>query len=301
MTVSSGQSAVAIGNFDGVHIGHRAVLAEARALQPESELVVVTFWPHPLQLLTPADPPKLLGTLDERLALLKAAGADRVEVVEFTPALAKESPEQFIAEVLLPLRPVRVVVGENFRFGAQAVGDVNTLRVFGQAAGFATTALPLVSSKGEETTSSRIRQLLEAGEVSAAAELLGRPFRFSGEVVHGEHRGKSLGFPTANLLVPEELASPADGVYAGLAQIGQKGLPAAISVGSNPTFEAVSRRIEAHVIGRDDLELYGQVISVDFTARLRDMVRFASKEELINQLRNDAVAARAALAQSSLL
>lgn len=292
---------VVIGNFDGVHPGHLEVLAEARALRPNLPLVVVTFWPHPISVLRPEVGPMLLTGLDERIALLEHAGADRVEVIDFTPAFAQLSPEQFVNDVLLPLNPDLIVVGENFRFGHRAAGNVQTLRELGTGR-FEVQGLPLVRFRDEDTCSSVIRLAVVRGDVEHAAEHLGRPFRFSGVVTHGDHRGRELGFPTANLPVPALLACPEDGVYAGwlfrldgrdahgaLLPEGEAPArwPAAISVGTNPTFDGVQRRVESYVLDRSDLELYGAPIAVDFVAHIRGQVRFEGIGPLIEQINDD--------------
>ena len=303
------KSVVVIGNFDGVHPGHREVLAAARALEPDARLVVVTFWPHPLSVVRPGGGPVLLTRLEERVDLLEDAGADEVRVVRFTPEFASWSPERFIADTIEPLNPIRVVVGENFRFGHRAAGHVDTLRDLGRGK-FEVTALPLVGLGDEETCSTRIRDALVAGDVERAARHLGRPFRFTGVVARGDRRGRELGFPTANLPVPPHLACPADGVYAGWAVRldGRDGhgralpegaeperWPAAISVGTNPTFDGIDRRVEAYVLDRTDLELYGAEIAVDFVARLRGMVRFDGIDPLIAQMDDDVERCRALL------
>lgn len=295
------ESVVVIGNFDGVHPGHVEVLHEARAQRPDLQLIVVTFWPHPVRVLRPDRAPMLLTGLDERIALLRAAGADRVEVVSFTPEFAQFTPEQFVTDVLLPLHPALIVVGENFRFGHRAAGTVDTLRELGRDR-FEVDALRLVRFRDEETCSTVIRDALATGDVAHAAEHLGRPFRFTGVVAHGDHRGRQLGFPTANLPVPEELACPADGVYAGwvirLDGRDAHGVPlaggrpperwpAAISVGTNPTFDGVQRRVESYVLGRTDLELYGAPIAVEFVDRIRGQVRFDGIDALIVQMNDD--------------
>ncbi|MDR1767236.1 MAG: bifunctional riboflavin kinase/FAD synthetase [Propionibacteriaceae bacterium] len=299
------RSVVVIGNFDGVHPGHQAVLAQARDLEPKRRLVVVTFWPHPVSVLHPESPPMLLTSLEGRVELLQAFGADQVQVVGFTPEFARRSPRDFVKNVLMPLRPARVVVGENFRFGAGACGSVETLRRLGEGR-FETTALPLVRFGDEETCSTRIRQALEDGDVVLAARHLGRPVRFRGVVVHGDQRGRQLGFPTANLPVPQYRACPADGVYAGWVWEGHHVLPgspspanrwpAAISVGTNPTFDGPDRRVESHILDRDDLELYDRPITVEFTRRLRGQIRFNGVEELIAQLNSDVARTRDLLA-----
>ncbi|MFT3861562.1 bifunctional riboflavin kinase/FAD synthetase [Micropruina sp.] len=295
------ETVVVIGNFDGVHPGHVEVVQRAHARRPDLPLVVVTFWPHPISVLRPELGAMLLTGLEERIDLLKRAGADRVEVIDFTPDFARLSPAQFVQRVLLPLEPALIVVGENFRFGHRAAGTVQTLRELG-AGRFKVEGLTLVRFGDEETCSTVIRQALADGDVEHAAEHLGRPFRFSGVVRHGDHRGRELGFPTANLPVPGELACPADGVYAGwLHRLDARDAhgvplpdggtaerwPAAISVGTNPTFDGVQRRVESYVLDRVDLELYGAPIAVEFIARIRGQVRFSGIEALVQQMRDD--------------
>lgn len=302
-------SVVVIGNFDGVHPGHTEVLHRARALEPELPLVVVTFWPHPVSVLRPGRAPMLLTSLEDRIALLREAGASEVHVIDFTPEFARTSPEEFLARVVEPLNPRRVVVGHNFRFGHRASGDVATLREFGRGR-FEVTDLELVHLGDEETCSTRIRDALADGNVAHAAEHLGRPFRFTGTVTHGDHRGRALGFPTANLPVPPLLACPADGVYAGwvtrLDGLDAHGAPAdgdperwpaAISVGTNPTFDGLDRRVEAYVLDRTDLELYDAPIAVDFCERIRGQIRFDGVDALIAQMDADVADSRAILAQ----
>ncbi len=295
------ETVVVVGNFDGVHPGHLEVLAEAHDRRPDLPLVVVTFWPHPISVLRPELGPMLLTSLDERIALLKQAGADRVEVIDFTPEFATLTPAEFVEQVLLPLHPALIVVGENFRFGHRASGTVQTLRELGVGR-FEVEGLRLVRFGDEETCSTVIRQALTDGDVAHAAEHLGRQFRFTGVVTHGDHRGRELGFPTANLPVPEVFACPADGVYAGWLSrrdgrdahglplppgLEAERWPAAISVGTNPTFDGVQRRVESYVLERSDLELYGAPVAVDFVARIRGQVRFEGIEALIVQMRDD--------------
>ncbi len=301
-----GSSVVVIGNFDGVHPGHREVLAEAKRRRPDLPLVVLTFWPHPVSVLRPQSAPLLLTSLEARIEHLSEAGADRVQVIDFTMEFASWSPARFVEEILVPLDPGLVVVGENFRFGKNAAGSVESLR---ELAGgrFEVEALPLVRFGDEDTCSTRIREALATGDVLHAAEHLGRPFCFRGVVAHGDQRGRELGFPTANLPVPDELAFPSDGVYAGwvtrrdgLDAHGQslpagqapERWPAAISVGTNPTFNGLSRRVESYVLDRTDLELYGAPISVEFTARIRGQVKFDGIAALIEQMHDDVLRCR---------
>ena len=295
--ITGGPTVVAIGNFDGVHLGHREVLAAARATRPGAPLVAVTFWPHPMVVLRPDAAPELLCDLAERIDLLRHAGADEVRVVEFTRRVADWSPQEFVEHVLAPLHPAKVVVGENFRFGRGALGTVDTLRELG-AGTFEVVVLPLVSDVAA-LSSSRVRHSLAVGDVEAAAGVLGRPFRYMGIVVMGDQRGRTLGYPTANLTVPEGHACPADGVYAGwltcLEKADAEPMPAAISVGTNPTFDGVERRVETYVLDRTDLELYGCRIGVDFITRLRGQVKFDSLDDLIVQMDADVAAAREVL------
>jgi riboflavin kinase/FMN adenylyltransferase len=283
---------VVIGNFDGVHRGHRALLARAAAVVPGAPLVAVTFEPHTMAVLRPDLAPTRLTPEPRKTELLRAAGVDDVVVVAFDSTVAAWSPEEFIGHVLAPLHPAVIVVGDGFRFGHKAKGDVSTL----MDAGLRVETIPVVEVdiKGRPTvvSSSAIRYALAAGEVEAAADLLGRPHRVCGTVVRGDQRGRALlGYPTANLPATADEAVPADGVYGGwLSRFDQPDVapqPAAISVGSNPTFDGVERRVESYVLDRDDLELYGVDIAVDFTHRIRGMVKFDAIEDLVTQMHDD--------------
>lgn len=295
-------SVVVIGNFDGVHRGHRRVLAEATR-DIDHPLVVLTFWPHPLTVLRPEGAPKLLSDLTTRIELLKEAGAHEVRVIRFNRDVAGMSPADFVERFIAPLHPQRVVVGENFRFGHGASGDVATLAELGEGR-FDVMPLDLESIEDEVVCSTGVREMLAHGDVAEAALHLERPFRFRGVVVMGDQRGRDLGFPTANQSVPPEMAVPADGVYAGwvtrLDSPGAEPMAAAISVGTNPTFDGVERRVESYVIDRTDLELYGVEIAVDFVARLRGQVRFDGIEALIGQMGEDVEQARRLLSVSAL-
>ena len=282
---------VAIGNFDGVHLGHQAILSTARKLAgPSGTVVAVTFWPHPLSVLQPKHAPALLCDIEDRVSLLKRFGADEVSIVEFTKTLGSWTPDQFVERVLCPLNPTAVVVGQNFRFGRGASADPDTMRELAEGR-FEVCVLDMLCDGGP-VSSSRIRAALEAGDPSLAAKMLGRWFRYSGMVVLGDQRGRTLGFPTANLTVPALHACPTDGVYAGYLTRGDDAWPAAISVGTNPTFGGSGRRVEANALDRTDLKLYGERVGVDFVARLRGQRRFSSTEELTEQLARDVVQTR---------
>ena len=285
---------VVIGNFDGVHRGHAELLRIAKAAEPGAPLVAVTFWPHPMSVVRPDQVPLLLTTLERRKELLRDAGVDDIVVVHFTAEVASWSPAQFVDAVIRPLHPARVVVGENFRFGFRAAGDVSTLAEL--AAGeFKVQAVPLLTDGTQASSSTLIRHAVAEGDFGRVRELSDNVFRFSGVVVRGDRRGHELGFPTANVPVPSGIAVPADGVYAGWVtrlDIPSPRWPAAISVGTNPTFDGLERRVEAYVLDRDDLELYDVEIAIDFYARLRGQVKYAGREALIRQMHADVEEAR---------
>ena len=287
-------SVVCVGVFDGVHRGHRSLIAQARVKADRARLplVAVTFWPHPAAVLRPADAPKSLATIDGRVELLRAAGADDIDVLRFDEDLAALTPEEFVQRELLDRLGARVVViGENFVFGAHAAGNVEVLRELGSTLGFEVLAVPL-ESYSEPWSSTRIRRQLAAGEIAEANRILGRPYVVEGEVVHGDHRGRELGIPTANLRPEGNPVIPADGVYAGWLDAGGERMPAAISIGPNPQFAGEDHRIEAYAIDRTGLDLYGQQVRVEFIDYLRPQAVFPDVESFMAQVWADVASAR---------
>jgi riboflavin kinase/FMN adenylyltransferase len=273
----AGERAVAIGSFDGVHRGHQRVLEVARSAAALA--TAVTFWPHPRLVL--GNRVELLSTLERRLELLAEQELDETLVVEFTPELARLEPADFAESLLRQIGARTIAAGENFRFGRRAAGDPGLLAELG----FDVRTVPIV----EDISSTRIRDLLTAGDVVAAARLLGRPPELEGTVVLGYQRGGTLGFPTANLDVPPNLLVPAYGIYAGAA-LGHR---AAISIGVNPHYGGHERRIEPHLLDFDG-DLYGKRLVVELWQRLRDERAFESEEELVAQIAEDVEQARAA-------
>jgi riboflavin kinase / FMN adenylyltransferase len=264
---------VAIGTFDGVHRGHQAVI--------EGADTVLTFDPHPLEVLHPAALPKLITPFGVKRDVIEGLGVRELVVIPFDREFAARSAEEFIEGVLVErLGAERVSVGENFRFGAKAKGDPTMLKAHPE---FETRVVPLVEVDGETVSSTRIRALIAAGEMEAARHCLGAPFMVEGEVVTGDQRGRELGFPTANIVPDDRLAIPGHGVYAAFAN----GVPAAVNVGVRPTFETGRGvLIETYLIDHEQ-DLYGSVLRVAFVERLRGEKRFASVEELIAQMRID--------------
>jgi len=296
-----GRCVVTVGVFDGVHRGHQQIVARAAELGAARGLpfVVVTFDPHPDEVVRPGSHPPLLCTARYRTELLGMLGADSVCVLPFTYEFSQQAPEEFVRVVLADgLHASAVVIGENFRFGHRAAGNVTLLAELGEKYDFTAEGVPLFTDNGVTVSSSWIRSLLAAGDVAGAARDLGRPHRVEGVVVRGEQRGRALGFPTANAEPPPHTAIPADGVYAGwLASLEPDGRqaqrwPAAISVGTKPTFDGAEQAVEAYALDRDDLDLYGVHVAVEFAERLRGQVRFGSAGELIEQMRRDVDAAR---------
>lgn len=294
-----GRSVVTIGVFDGVHRGHQRVIGRAAELASELGLpcVVITFDPHPDEVVRPGSHPPLLSSGARRPELLAEVGADAIMVLPFTLELSRMGPDEFVQSVLVDrLHAARVIVGEDFRFGHRAKGDVALLRELGEKYDFTAEGVPLVAD-GDTISSTAIRARLAEGAVEDAAHLLGRPHRVEGVVVRGHQRGRALGFPTANVESLPHTAVPADGVYAGYLVCDSERYPdarwpAAISVGTNPTFEGVTRTVEAYALDRDDLDLYGEHAAVDFVGRIRGMVKFDSIDDLVAEMRHDVERAR---------
>ena len=290
---------VCIGVFDGVHRGHQSLIALGRTVADRRgvPLVAITFDPHPMAVVGPRVAPPALASLAMREELLRRAGADEVDVLQFDEAMSQLTPDEFIDQLLVQRLHVRaVVVGDDFRFGHRAAGSVDTLREAGQRHGFEVVPAPLAGEGEHRWSSTSVRNALAEGNVRTAASALGRPYCVEGVVVHGDHRGRELGYPTANLGIAEHLAIPADGVYSGwLSRAGER-LPAAVSVGTNPTFDGVERRVEAYVLDRDDLDLYGERVRLEFVDWVRGMEAFASIDELVRQMADDVERVRGQLA-----
>jgi riboflavin kinase / FMN adenylyltransferase len=305
-----GRTVVTVGNFDGVHLGHQHVVRRCREVAQEVSgdsaglpVVAVTFEPHPIAVLRPEHAPPTLTTMETRATLLERAGVDDLLVVPFTREMAAWTPERFVRDILVDTLHARaVVVGANFRFGTRASGDVALLTELGRRHDFSTEGIALDGGP-QVWSSTYIRNCLAFGDVEGAAEALGHWFTVRGEVVKGDQRGRELGYPTANVPTTGMLAAPADGVYAGwlrrLDDARHTLLPAAISVGTNPTFDGErERRVESYVLDRDDLELYGVQVEVSFVAKIRGMLRFDSVEDLVLTMHCDVENTRALLART---
>ncbi len=296
-------SVLAIGNFDGVHRGHRHLFdrlsAAARALGGHA--VAMTFEPHPTRILAPERAAPLLVGLDRKLELLSETPLDTVVVQRFDRVLAAQSPRDFVRDVIVGLRAREVFVGEDFRFGRDRAGDGTVLTALGLELGFTAHVIPQVAVAGETISSSRVRSALAQGDLSLAAQLLGRPFDLDGLVIEGFRRGRTLGFPTANLSTPCE-ALPRDGVYAVRVRVftdSAPAIPGVMNIGTRPTLQA-GRALEVHLLDTDRA-LYGQTLRVEFVQRLRDERRFDGIEALRTQITDDVRNARAALAPKAVV
>ncbi|MBL8990475.1 MAG: bifunctional riboflavin kinase/FAD synthetase [Phycisphaerae bacterium] len=300
--MAAGPTAVTIGSFDGVHIGHAALVRVARdAVGPGGRVVALVFDPHPLSVLRPGSEPAPLSTFEQRCGWLAAAGANVVERLEPTPERLAMSPEGFIDWVVERFGPVSIVEGPDFRFGRERAGDAGLLAALGRSRGFGVSIVEPVEATLEDHTivparSTVARWLVRHGRVRDAARLLGRPYQIAGVVRRGDRRGRTIGYPTANIDAPHLL--PADGVYAGVALLpGGRSVPAAVSVGTKPTFNGQGRALEAHLLDLrapdapwapiDGLDEYGWPIRLDFTAFLRDQARFSGLPALLEQMDRD--------------
>ncbi|HYY44123.1 MAG TPA: bifunctional riboflavin kinase/FAD synthetase [Actinomycetota bacterium] len=288
-----GGSAVTIGTFDGVHLGHRALIASTAARAGEAGLspVVVTWDRHPMTVVKPAAAPRAVCTPERKIELLEETGAEMVCVLPFTEEFSTWPPERFVERVLVEGLSARlVVVGQGWRFGHRAAGDVALLERLGERRGFTVTTLAHVGRSGGRVSSTRVRRAVAEGDMRLAEELLGRPFDLDGIVLRGDQRGRRLGFPTANVDMDPSLVAPPLGVYAGRARARGFWYPAAVNVGVNPTFggdpATTPAKVEAYFLGFDD-DIYGEEIRVELWARLRDELKFDSVEDLIEQMHRD--------------
>ena len=282
---------LALGIFDGVHAGHQQIIKTAKHL---GEVTVMTFDPHPTSVVAPERTPSQLISVKDRIELLKQVGATHVEVVNFNKDFSQLSPDQFIEDVLLGrFKAEHVVIGENFNFGFKAQGSPKYLSEVGPKYGFGVSIVKLQEERGSTISSTRIRSLIIDGEIERANELLTRRFYLKGPVVHGEKRGREIGYPTANLGLSLLATIPADGVYAGWLSVGESRWAAAISIGTNPTFPGVrGRQVEAYAIDQVGLDLYDQEAKIEFGFRLRDTLKFDGLAPLLEQMKKDCDQAR---------
>jgi riboflavin kinase/FMN adenylyltransferase len=287
-------SVVLIGVFDGVHKGHQLLLNRAKEIAGGRNIVALTFDPHPMQVLAPYRAPTLLTTLADRVELLKIHNADQVAVLKFNEKFAAMAPADFVKDVLVgQLSASTIIVGKNFTYGHKAAGNVDSLIKDGLQFNFTVDVQDLQSGEGEVISSSRIRSLVTTGKVEEARALLSRPHRLDGVVVHGEKRGREIGYPTANLGNLEGQTIPSDGVYAGWLTVGINYWPAAISIGTNPTFAGErARQVEAYALDQEGLDLYDKSASIEFGWRLRDTLKFDGLEPLLVQMKLDCDQAR---------
>lgn len=282
---------VAIGIFDGVHAGHQQIIANAKH---NGDVTIMTFDPHPVSVVAPERTPSQLVPLKDRIELLKAAGASAVEVINFTKEFSQLSADQFIEDILVGrFAAEHVVIGENFNFGFKAQGTPEYLSQVGPKFGFGVTIVKLQENRGSTISSTRIRSLIIDGEVERANEMLTRNFYLKGPVVHGEKRGREIGYPTANIGLDSLATIPADGVYAGWLTVGEDKWPAAISIGTNPTFPGVrGRQVEAYALDKTGLDLYDKEAKLEFGFRLRDTLKFDGLDPLLVQMKKDCDKAR---------
>lgn len=285
--------AVAIGVFDGVHRGHTSVFNALRSAAGDVPVCALTFGVHPIGIVNPDSPPLLLATLERRLELLEDAGVDAVAVIEFDTEVRHLTPEEFIdAYLVAALRATTVSVGEGFRFGYGAEGTVDTLRLAGRSRNFEVVETPIVDLHGTQVRSSSIRAAIATGAVELAARMLGRPFEIEGVVVRGDGRGRTIGYPTANITMPGGLVRPAGGVYAVRCNVDGVVMDGVSNVGTRPTFGGGPETIEVHLLDAD-IDLYGKTVLVEFIDRIRNEQRFASVDALVSRIEADVEVARA--------
>ena len=282
---------LAIGIFDGVHLGHQQIISSAR---DHGDVTVITFDPHPVSVVAPERIPTQIISLKDRIELLKSAGAKSVEVINFTKEFSQLSADQFIEDVLVGrFAAEHVVIGQNFNFGHKAQGTPKYLAQVGPKYGFDVNIVKLAEDRGSAISSTRIRSLIIDGQIERANELLTRNYYLSGPVVHGEKRGREIGYPTANIGLEKLATIPADGVYAGWLTVENQRWSAAISIGTNPTFAGVrGRQVEAYAIDEVGLDLYDKVAKVEFGFRLRDTLKFDGLAPLLDQMKIDCDQAR---------
>ena len=281
-------SSIAIGNFDGVHLGHQKVIKKMLEEAQKDQLlpIALTFNPHPLKVLKPQEAPPLITSLEEKIRILKLLGVKNIIVLDFEEALFNLSPEEFVKEILLgKLKAKFVVVGENFRFGKNRVGDVNALCELGEKWGFRAFIQPSVILEGMPVSSTRIRRIIREGNMKEAWKLLGRPFKIVGKVIYGRKRGKRLGFPTANIN-PETELIPRRGVYAVFVEAEESLFRGVMNIGFNPTFDDKTLSLEVHILNFNR-DIYGERLGIYFIERLRDEKRFANIEELKKAIKRD--------------
>ena len=282
----SAKKVTAIGIFDGVHSGHQLIIKRAKSF---GLVTALTFDPHPVSVITPERTPNFLMNLADRVHYLREAGADDVKVINFTKDFAKKSADEFIEEVLVgEMKSGYVVIGDNFSFGHRAEGNPQYLKSVSNKYGFEVEIVKLQEERGSIVSSTRIRNLVIDGDIQRANSLLTRNYFVRGPVVHGEKRGRQIGYPTANIGCAKNATIPADGVYAGFLTVGKDCWPAAISIGTNPTFEGIrARQVEAYAVDQVDLNLYDQPAKLEFTHRLRDTLKFDGLDSLLSQMKLD--------------
>ncbi|MFM6971215.1 MAG: bifunctional riboflavin kinase/FAD synthetase [Rhodoluna sp.] len=293
--ISQNGSAVIIGKFDGIHLGHQKLIAELLAASKAHDLdsVVLTFDRHPDALLNPASCPLPLIGFEQKQELIGSFGVDVLLTLTFDESLAELSPEEFVQQILVDsLKAKVVIVGEDFKFGARGAGDVGTLHALGQELGFEVRVVSSATIDGTKISTSTIREILDEGDVKLASKMLGRNHESIGEIEHGLKIGRSIGFPTANMSRDAEGYLPLDGVYAGWLHVGDEKYPAAHSVGINETFQAVPRLVESHVLDRDDIDLYDKTVRLEYVEFIRPAAKFNGVEDLVEAINADLVKTR---------